>query len=260
MKALRQRLLALFVIAASVGVSLLSWWLLTDRGGLAERPPPANWREMAPAHDVLAVEDREIIYWGRPNARYSGYATRYKRQPVAIVVHHTVPKDPLALVNYGHNSDPARGNASFGYHFYIARDGRIFQGAPLSRRTNHVKYFENKNRTGTAKHIWSGNTIGVSLVGACDPWRSPLEGKLFQCAEETISNAQLEAGLAVVKALQVRFGMDCKEVWAHGELQVDRQTFEGESLTKLARAQCALPVRKPTAEAKGAKKPPEEGS
>lgn len=261
MKALQQRLLAFLVIAMSVGLSLFTWWLLSDRGGWREGAPPANWRETAPAHDKLAVAEREVIYWGRPDARYSGYATRYKQKPVAVVVHHTLPKTPLSLVKYGHRRDPSRGNASFGYHFYIARDGRIFQGAPMSRRTNHVKYFKNTKRTGTAKHIWSGNAIGVSLVGACDPWRTPLKGKWFQCAKETIPKAQLEAGLAVIKALQMRYGMDCQEVWGHGALQTDRKDFEGETLTKLARAQCGLPTRKPaTVEAKGKPAKTKEGS
>lgn len=49
----------------------------------------------------------------------------------------------------------------------------------------------------------------------------------------------------MIRALQKRFGLDCKAVWGHGELQVDRKYFEGATLTRLARAQCKLPERKP---------------
>ena len=48
------------------------------------------------------------------------------------------------------------------------------------------------------------------------------------------------AGLAVVRALQRKFAMKCDQVFGHGDLQFDRQSFEGVRLSRLARRVCAL--------------------
>jgi hypothetical protein len=52
--------------------------------------------------------------------------------------------------------------------------------------------------------------------------------------------------------------MQCMEVYGHGDLQTDRQNFEGYRLSRLARAACdvpQVPVPRPgtTAAAKGDK-------
>lgn len=226
-------LLAPLVVAALLAVVHHEGWF--------EPKPPDAWRISAQPRDILFVPDHEVVYWGRPDAQYSRYATRSKRPPVAIVVHHTLPKTPTGLISYGHEVDPLRGNASYGYHFYIARDGSILQGAPLSRRTNHVKYSTNAVRRPHARYVWSGNSIGVALVGACDPTKKPLAGALLKCAAETPTKAQLEAGLAVIRALEARFGIACDAVFGHGELQLDRENFEGEKLSRMARKTCAEP-------------------
>ncbi|MEO1793293.1 MAG: hypothetical protein AAFU50_01645, partial [Pseudomonadota bacterium] len=88
---------------------------------------PAGWAEAAKPADRLVIEGRQIAYWGRPDARYSRYATRGARKPIAVVVHFTMAKPVRALVEYGHKRDYGRGGASFGYHFYIGRDGHIVQ-------------------------------------------------------------------------------------------------------------------------------------
>ena len=199
---------------------------------------PKAWLQKAKTHDILEVEDLQIAYWGRPDARYSKYATRKRKKPRAIVVHFTRAKPVRALVEYGHRSDPNRGGAAFGYHFYVGRDGNVVQGAPLSRRTNHIKFYRNKKRTDVAKYLWSGNTIGVSLIGGCDLLMRPDWRNWRRCTEEYITPAQLEAGLAVIRALQTRYGMKCEEVYGHGDLQTDRESFEGYRLSRLARESC----------------------
>jgi hypothetical protein len=45
----------------------------------------------------------------------------------------------------------------------------------------------------------------------------------------------------VIRALQARYGMRCTEVYGHGDLQTDRQSFEGYRLSRLARAACHVP-------------------
>lgn len=202
--------------------------------------PPGAWREAAGASDVLEVAGHRVAYWGNPTAQYSRYATRGRQKPIAVVVHFTYPKPLLRLVKYGHTRDPRRGNASFGYHFYVGRDGRIVQGAPLSRRTNHIKSTRRSERTGTARNLWSGNTIGVSLVGGCDPGQLPQWDNATRCGGESVTPTQLRAGLAVIRALQARYDMACDAVYGHGQLQTDRQEFEGLTLTELAQVDCEL--------------------
>ena len=199
---------------------------------------PTGWAEAAKPDDRLVVEGRRIAYWGRPDARYSRYATRRARKPVAIVVHFTMAKPVRSLVEYGHKRDFGRGGASFGYHFYIGRDGHIVQGAPLSRRTNHIKFRTHGKRTEVARHLWSGNTIAVSLVGGCDPLMRPDWRRMRGCSSEYATDAQTQAGLAVIRALQRQFGMACDAVYGHGELQTDRRSFEGRALSRLARDDC----------------------
>lgn len=199
---------------------------------------PAAWRLQAAPDDIFEIEGLEIAYWGDPAAGYSKYATRGRRPPEAIIVHHTAAKPVKNLVNYGHVSDANRGGASFGYHFYIGRDGNVVQGAPLSRRTNHIKFKTHKQRRDTAKHLWSGNTIAVSLVGGCDPMMRPRWANWSECSEEFITPQQLDAGLIVIRALQSKFALKCEEVYGHGDLQFDRESFEGERLSRMAREGC----------------------
>jgi N-acetyl-anhydromuramyl-L-alanine amidase AmpD len=226
---------------------------LDGRARWSGEAAPAAWLAAASSDDRMILEGREITYWGNPEARYSRYATRSKKKPVAIVVHYTSAKPVRSLVDYGHRRDMGRGGASFGYHFYIGRDGAIVQGAPLTRRTNHIKFRTNPRRTETARYLWSGNTIGVSLVGGCDPLMRPNLETWRYCSEEFVTAKQLEAGLAVIRALQARYGMRCTEVYGHGDLQTDRQNFEGYRLSRLARAECDVPQapvpRPPTTEA-----------
>ena len=233
---------------------------LDGRARWSGEASPAAWLAAASLDDRMILEGREITYWGNPEARYSRYATRSKTKPIAIVVHYTSAKPVRNLVDYGHRRDMGRGGASFGYHFYVGRDGEIVQGAPLSRRTNHIKFRTNPRRTETARYLWSGNTIGVSLVGGCDPLMRPNWRAWHLCSEEFVSDEQLEAGLAVIRALQTRYGMSCLEVYGHGDLQTDRRNFEGYRLSRLARAACdvpQVPVPRPgtgtTAAAKGDK-------
>ena len=229
--------LTILVVAAGLGFQ----WFLDGRARWSGDRAPEAWLRAAVEGDRLALEGREIAYWGNPDARYSGYATRRKSTPVAIVVHYTAARPVKSLVDYGHRRDIGRGGASFGYHFYIGRDGAIVQGAPLAKRTNHIKFRTNPRRTETARYLWSGNTIGVSLVGGCDPLMRPNWRAWHLCSEEFVSDEQLDAGLAVIRALQARYGMRCTEVYGHGDLQTDRQSFEGYRLSRLARAGCDLP-------------------
>ncbi len=227
--------LSLFIMA------LLATWavsFLNSRARLALEPAPVAWAETAQDGDRLDVSGHEIAYWANPEAGYANVASKRKKKPVAVVVHYTSVKPVLKLVEYGHRKDFSRGGGSYGYHFYVGRGGGIAQGAPLSKRTNHIKSKRRRQRTKTARHLWSGNTIGVSLVGGCDWLLRPNWRRLTTCTGEYVTPQQLEAGLAVIQALRSRYNIPCEAVFGHGELQTDRATFEGQTLTLLARNTC----------------------
>jgi N-acetyl-anhydromuramyl-L-alanine amidase AmpD len=215
-----------------------TWSYLDGRARVADVAPPAVWVEAAKPHQRFEMAGREVAYWADPNARYGIHATRKKAAPVAIVIHYTRVRPVLDVVAYGHLRDFSRGGHSYGYHFYIGRGGGIVQGAPLSRRTNHIKSSARPQRKAVARHLWSGNTIGIALIGGCDSLLMPNWWRQRGCSGEYVTRAQLGAGLAVIRALQARFDIACEEVYGHGDLQTDRARFEGATLTRLARAGC----------------------
>lgn len=227
-------------------LAVLTFWtvdFLQDRARLGPEPAPTEWVTAATQDDRLAVDGMEIAYWGKPDARYSRYATKGKKKPKGIIVHFTRVKPVLWMVKYGHVRDASRGGASFGYHFYVGRDGKVVQGAPLSKRTNHIKSIRRKERTQTARHLWSGNTIGISMVGGCDKLLRPtVWWRMKRCGDEFLTPEQIKAGLAVIKALQQRFDMACRDVYGHGEVQTDRDDFEGATLARLVREGCVSPT------------------
>jgi len=197
-----------------------------------ETPPPM-WRAMAASRDVLRLVSRPIEYWGKPSAQYAEKATRKKTVYRAIVVHFTAPKPAVRLVKYQHNGDRKRGG-SFGYHFYVNRSGDILQGAPLTKRTNHVKRAGHKRRRkGRHGYVSSSNSIGVAMVGGCEPI---LPGR--KCLTERITHKQRTSALEVIKELRDRYSIPCTEVFGHGELQTDRLAFEGLTIATLVRSIC----------------------
>lgn len=198
--------------------------------------PPPRWLSLSRQDDVLVVPGLRVAYWGRPDAPYGGKVTRNAKAPVAIIVHFTDETPATTLVEYGHRADPNRGNAAYGYHIYIDRAGRILQGAPLGVRTNHIKPAHAGERIPGTTHLDGANTIGVSLIGAC---RSPpLSPITYRCNADTPTSAQIESGMAVIAALQQRFAIPCAAVYGHGEMQTDRKSFEGATLTARHRRRC----------------------
>lgn len=164
------------------------------------------------ASGSFKADGLDIDYRGDPSFHY-GKAATAKAEPFSgIVFHHTGARgaeaDIDAMVRYGQTVDGARGGA-FGYHFYVDRDGTIVQGAPLDKRTNHIK-------PGSPTGLSNSNAIGITLVGVDE--KNP----------ET--KAQKEAALRLGKSLQQQFGISGERIKGHGELQSDRQAIEGVSM------------------------------
>jgi len=146
----------------------------------------------------LNIEDRS-----NPNFVYGELATKNAQAFKGIVFHHTSTASLDNEVAYGKTIDKERGGA-FGYHYYIDRDGKVVQGAPLDKRTNHIK-------PGSKTGLTNANALGVSLVGAKD--------------------GATPEQLAAAKKLGTAFGdsnnIDPKNIYGHGELQKDRMATEG---------------------------------
>lgn len=197
---------------------------------------PSHFEDRAQPGDILSVEGLKIAYWGDPAAHYGMTATENASEPEGVVIHYTADKPILDLVKYQHNGDPTRGG-SYGYHFYVDKHGRIVQGAPLSVRTNHIKPADHKRRKEAGAHLSSSNAIGVSLVGGCQLPPGP-RAATMRCQGETMTRPQFEAAFTVAVAVMAAYGIDCKEVYGHGDLQRDRMKFEGYKVSRAIRRAC----------------------
>jgi N-acetylmuramoyl-L-alanine amidase len=132
-----------------------------------------------------------------------------------IIMHGDVKEDANQLVAYGRKVDPDRGFAP-GYHFYIARDGTVIQGAPIDRITNHTKG-ENSD------------SIGIIIAGADN-------GKMPTPAQE-------QAAEMLVSSLGRALGIPNRNVIGHGELQPHRRDRrEGGDVAAIIRSRGYLNV------------------
>jgi hypothetical protein len=240
------------IVAGLFAVAALSLGLLSfERSAIAIPPipsrdsvrPPFDWLSSANPKDVLRVPMYRVAYWGRPDVPYGTRVTREASRPVGVVIHYTRriapserwPNPSLRFVQYQHNGDKSRGG-SYGYHVYVSRSGEVIQGAPLSKRTNHIKPKGHRLRSKVGANLDGSNAIGVGATGACKLKADVLPK--VRCAKWEAPPRQEAAIIASVKAIQKRFGIPCKAVYGHGELQMDRRNFEGTALAKKLREKC----------------------
>ena len=157
----------------------------------------------------------DIIYKGSDDSPYGVSATRNKKDFEAIIIHHTSPKQSTDwYVKYQIRGDSERGG-HFGYHFYISPEGKIIQGAPLTKRTNHISP---KSSIRKRRSIQNTNAIGITCVGAGLPQGfSP-------------TNMQVAVAYDLVFALCDVFSIPFGEVYGHGEIQTNRHRTEGASI------------------------------
>lgn len=178
-----------------------------------QQPPVAP----APTAGQYSSDGLSLRYAASPTAPYGRSATAKAKAFRGLVFHYTGSNTSVDdAVAYGHKDDPERGG-SFGYHFYIGRDGEIVQAAPMEKRTNHVKDPTSSQRI--RGDLSNSDAIGISLIG---------DG-------ENPTPAQVEAAQKLGKALMSSYGIKPDHVFGHGELQSDREDKEGTTLAQLLR-------------------------
>ncbi|QRM35416.1 peptidoglycan recognition family protein [Microvirga sp. VF16] len=164
----------------------------------------------------------DIEYRGRDSCPYGNSATMSRRDFEAVIVHHTAPDHNTDwYVQYQIDGDPARGG-HFGYHFYIAPDGKIIQGAPLTKRTNHVKPSNMPQRRPFGRHANNTNAIGITCVGAGRPSFQP-------------TTQQVDSVERLTSALCQTYNINFEKIYGHGEIQTDRHATEGRSAAEIMR-------------------------
>lgn len=206
-------------------------------------PIPPEWLADTSEHDRLRVAGYPVTYWADPHAGYAVRASRNYEKPRFIVIHYTGEKPVLNFVRYGQSVDKDRGG-SYGYTWYLGKDGLAVQGAPLTKRTNHIKPPSHRMRTGLWPEASNKNSLGIALVGGCVVDKTKPQPITLRCSADAATAEQQSAALAIISALRQRFGIPCGNVFGHGEVQKDRESFEGITIARLARSRCtsAMPT------------------
>lgn len=247
---------ALFVLfACGAALAALLFW---QREAVAIPPipkrddlrPPDEWRMKAKPGDVLTAPGMRIAYWGRPAGEknshsYSGtvdYGTEVtkRKKPFRGVVWHYTAREPVInFVKYQHNGECGRDRCGqFGYHFYIARDGSVIQGAPLSVRTNHIKRMGHRQRTRIGAWLDGSEALGISLVGACKPKQMKDRAITSNCVGWDATPEQTASAMMLAREVNKQLGISRCAHFGHGELQNDRRDYEGTEIAQAVRRGC----------------------
>ena len=182
----------------------------------------AYMHENAPGGAVRGYEkgstapgDVEIHQAYGPGDKYGNAPPK----PFTSIVTHWTGGDSLeSALNTAKSGDPSRGGGRFGYHYYIDKDGKVYQGAPLDARTNHVKG-PGAGQRSDRPDISNSNAIGISTVGSGEP-----------------NEAQRASAAKLIPQLQRQFNIKQENIVGHGQIQAgDRHKDEGQSIIKAAR-------------------------
>ncbi|MDJ0631179.1 MAG: N-acetylmuramoyl-L-alanine amidase [Rhodobacter sp.] len=166
----------------------------------------------------------EIDYRGVDSCPYGNSATNHKRRFAGLIIHHTSPQHTTEwYVQYQIDGDPGRGGHHFGYHFYISPAGLIYQGAPLTKRTNQISP-SNSVRRAFGSHMQNTNSIGITCARA-----GTSTG--FRPTDEQVTKVK-QMVFALCDALDIPFS----QVYGHGEIQSNRMRSEGAFLAEEIRA------------------------
>jgi N-acetylmuramoyl-L-alanine amidase len=169
-------------------------------GGSSVVPAPAA---PAPAPDPSASPIAPIQSF--TGGDYGRQATAGAQPFKGIVIHIAGKPDLQSELAYNRTPDAGRGNAYYGYHYLIDRDGKIYQTAPDNVRTNHIM--------GNSQYgLNNENAIGVSFIGGAPAGQNPLP----------MTPEQQAAGVALVNQLKAKYNIDPSKIVSHGELDTSR--------------------------------------
>lgn len=173
--------------------------------------------KVATGHNGLQID-----YRGVDTCPYGRSASRNQKPFAGIVLHHTSPVHSTEwYVQYQIDGDPARGG-HFGYHFYISPAGLIYQGAPLTKRTNHVSPTASVRRS-FGSIVQNVNAIGITCARAgTDTGFNPTDAQVQNC--KTLAFALCDT-----------FNLPFANVFGHGEVQSNRVASEGKSIASAIR-------------------------
>jgi hypothetical protein len=180
---------------------------------------------LAPANaESIPIPGVKVVNAVDPNGKFGLSATKNAEPFKSVVFHHTGSDNVQSALNTLKKGDPFRGGGSFGYHYYIDKDGTVYQGAPLNVRTNHVMPSSSSLRT-AGDGVDNKNSIGISFVGS---------------GKETPE--QIASGTKVAAAVMQQYGIKPDSVFGHGELQKNRESGEGMSAVAAIRNGAAVQV------------------
>lgn len=188
---------------------------------------------LSPDKKVLIsnTSDWKIEYRGKDSCPYGRTATANKKKFDSIILHHNNPKKTLDwYVQYQLDGDPERGG-HFGYHFYIAEDGFIVQGAPLTMRTNHLRHPSADVRT-NAKFVNSFSNS--SAIGISCPSAGVVSNGISVGSQPSVS--QIAAVEFLILKLCDIYDIPFSNVFGHGEVQTNRHIKEGQPMAKTVRS------------------------
>lgn len=166
--------------------------------GASAAPAPAP---AAPAPSAASITPIQSFTGGD----YGRQATASQQPFSGIVIHIAGKPDLQSELKYNSTPDAGRGNAYYGYHYLVDRDGKVYQTAPDNVRTNHIM--------GNSQYgLNNENAIGVSFIGGAPAGKNPLP----------MTPEQQAAGIALVNQLKAKYNIDPSKIVSHGELDTSR--------------------------------------
>ena len=170
-----------------------------------KNPPPASPAPAPPSAPAakVQVDDPADTSWYQPRSSWAGSRIDISNvDPMApiyrITIHHSGDADDAAGDPEEHLRDfervhQAKGWACIGYHFVIARDGRVYEARPLKYQGAHSTGDNN-----------IGN-IGVCLLGNFDT--RPIPASQRQALDSTLTK------------LRKRYGVSRSNIFGHRDFK-----------------------------------------
>lgn len=206
---------------------VLAALLVVSADRLAEAQPDAAFVALARSAGTPQVPGLKIVYLsplGNPSA------APWKN----IILHQT--EGPAGSAK-AMAERQARNPFARGVTLWVETDGTIYWSTPETAITTHGdganrndnKYIDNSQ---TFRKVIRTNSIGIEFVGNYPDVRKPP------------TSEQVEAGLALVRFLQERYGIPPERVYAHNWVDYkDARYCEGCDMAEKARAMAYAPSR-----------------